>query len=79
VTDDANFARFRKCAAQVLATPEDRITLEANLREDFGADSLDLVDLVNALEKEFDIDVAEDALANVDTVGQAFSLVQSQL
>ena len=76
---DDNFARFRKCAAHVLATSEDKITADANLREDFGADSLDLVELINALEKEFKIDVAEDALEGVETVGEAFSMVQSRL
>lgn len=74
-----NFARFQKCAAQVLSISEDKITKEANLREDFGADSLDLVELINALEKEFDIDVSEDALEGIETVGEAFSMVQSRL
>jgi acyl carrier protein len=79
VSADDNFARFRKCAAEVLATSEDKITPEASLREDFGADSLDLVELVSALEKEFSIDVDEDALVSVESVGDAFALVQSQL
>lgn len=74
-----DFARFQKCAAQVLSTSVDKITKEANLREDFGADSLDLVELINALEKEFDIDVSEDALEGIETVGEAFSMVQSRL
>ena len=47
--------------------------------DDLDADSLDLVELVMALEESFDITVEETELENIETVGQAFDLVTSKL
>ncbi|MBT6447013.1 MAG: acyl carrier protein, partial [Acidimicrobiaceae bacterium] len=54
MSDEANFERFKKCAIEVLAVEGDKITKEASFADDLDADSLDLVELVMALEEEFD-------------------------
>jgi acyl carrier protein len=77
--DEALFARFRKCAVEVLSVPEDKIVPEARFGEDLDADSLDLVELVMALEEEFGVAVPEDELEGIKTVGQAYDLVTSKL
>ena len=69
------FARFRKCAVEVLSVEESAVTPDAKFGDDLDADSLDLVELVMALEEEFDIAVPEEDLANVETVRQAYDLV----
>jgi acyl carrier protein len=79
VSDDPNFERFKKCAVEVLAVPPEKVTREARFAEDLDADSLDLVELVMALEEEFDVAVDEDELEGVETVGQALDLVSSKL
>ncbi len=56
------FARFRKCAVEVLSVEESAVVPEANFGDDLDADSLDLVELVMALEEEFDISVPEEEL-----------------
>lgn len=76
---DDNFARFTKCATEILGVDESRITREAHFADDLDADSLDLVELVMALEEEFDISVPEEELEGIETVGQAFELVTSKL
>ena len=76
---DAAFEKFRECAVEVLQVPADKITKEAKFAEDLDADSLDLVELVMALEESFDITVEETELENIETVGQAFDLVTSKL
>ena len=53
--------------------------LEAKFGDDLDADSLDLVELVMALEEEFDITVDEDELEGVETVDQAYDLVAGKL
>lgn len=73
------FARFRKCAVEVLSVSEDQVTLEAKFGDDLDADSLDLVELVMALEEEFGVEVAEEELEDIQTVGQAFELVTGKL
>jgi acyl carrier protein len=76
---DELFARFRKCAVEVLSVPEDKVVPEARFGDDLDADSLDLVELVMALEEEFGIEVPEEELEGVETVGQAFELVTGKL
>ncbi|MDZ7734117.1 MAG: acyl carrier protein [Acidimicrobiia bacterium] len=79
MSDDANFERFKKCAVEVLAVDEGQLTTDARFGDDLDADSLDLVELVMALEEEFDVSVEEDELEGIETVGQAFELVKSKL
>jgi len=74
-----NWERFRKCAVDVLSVDADKVTPDAKFGDDLDADSLDLVELVMALEEEFDITVPEEELADVRTVGQAYELVTSKL
>lgn len=73
-----NFERFKKCAVDVLSVDESQITLETTF-ESLDADSLDLVELVMALEEEFDVNVEEEELEGVTTIQGAFSLVESKL
>ena len=76
---DDNFARFTKCAVDVLAVEADKVTLEASFADDLDADSLDLVELVMALEEEFDVSVEEQELEGIETVKGAFDLITSKL
>ena len=73
------FDKFKQCAVEVLQVEADKVTPEANFADDLDADSLDLVELVMALEEQFDITVDESELEGVETVGQAFELVTSKL
>jgi len=77
--DQELFARFRKCAVEVLSVNESQVVLEAKFGDDLDADSLDLVELVMALEEEFDISVPEEDLEGVTTVQNAYDLVTSKL
>ena len=79
VVDEALFARFRKCAVDVLSVEESKVVPEAKFAEDLDADSLDLVELVMALEEEFDVSVPEEELEGISTVGQAYELVTNKL
>jgi acyl carrier protein len=76
---DENFERFKKCAVEVLAVEPDQVTREAKFADDLDADSLDLVELVMALEEEFDVSVDEEELEGIETAGAAFDLIQSKL
>ena len=76
---DANFERFTKCAVEVLAVEASLITLEARFGDDLNADSLDLVELVMALEEEFDVSVEESELEGIETVGGAYAMITGKL
>ncbi len=77
--DQELFARFQKCAVEVLSVSEDQVTPDAKFGDDLDADSLDLVELVMALEDEFDVSIDEEELEGITKVGQAVDLVRSKL
>lgn len=79
MSDEKNFERFIKCAVEVLSVEAGQVTKEAKFADDLDADSLDLVELVMALEEEFDVTVEEEELEGVETVGSAYDLVVGKL
>ncbi len=79
MTDDATFKRFVDCAVTVLAVEADKVVRSASFADDLDADSLDLVELVMALEEEFDVNVEEEELDGITTVGAAYDLITSKL
>jgi acyl carrier protein len=77
--NEAAFEKFKSCTVEVLQVAPEQVTLDARFGEDLDADSLDLVELVMALEEAFDITVPEDELEGIETVEQAFKLVTGKL
>jgi acyl carrier protein len=77
--DQAAFDKFKQCAVEVLQVDPDKVTPTARFGDDLDADSLDLVELVMALEESFDVTVDETELEGIETVQQAFHLVTSKL
>jgi acyl carrier protein len=76
---DATFDKFKSCTIDVLQVPEDKVVPEARFGDDLDADSLDLVELVMALEEAFDITVEESEIEGIETVGQAYELISAKL
>ena len=70
------FARFRKCAVEVLSVEESAVVPEANFGDDLDADSLDLVELVMAFEEEFGVEIPDDAAEKITTVGDATKYIE---
>ncbi len=73
--DQELFGRFKKCAVEVLSVSEDQVVPDARFGDDLDADSLDLVELVMALEDRLDITVPEEDLEGVVTVGDALAVL----
>ncbi len=76
---DDNFERFKQCAVEVLAVEADQVIPEASFVDDLDADSLDLVELVMALEEEFGVNVEEEELEGITTIGAAYDLINGKL
>ena len=72
-------SKVRKVLAEQLAVDESQVTVEARFAEDLNADSLDLTEAVLALEDEMGIEIPEEEMEGVKTVGQAVDLVASKL
>ena len=74
------FQTMRDLVAEQFAIEPEEVSMESSFEEDLGADSVDLVELVMAMEEEFDMGEAnEDELAGLKTVGDAVNFVASKL
>ena len=69
--------RVRKIVIEQLGVTEDQVTLEASFVDDLGADSLDTVELVMALEEEFDAEIPDDQAEAITTVKQAVAFIEA--
>ena len=67
--------KVKKIVAEQLGSGEDEISNESSFIDDLGADSLDTVELVMALEEEFDIEIPDDDAENIATVQAAIDYV----
>ena len=64
--------------ADQLGVSEDEVTLEASFKEGLDADSLDLFELVMALEEEYDVEIPSDDLAELNTVGDVINYLKDK-
>ncbi len=70
--------KVAKIVVEQLGVSEDQVTPEAKFIEDLGADSLDQVELVMALEEEFGSDIPDDVAETLTTVGDAIAYIESK-
>ena len=73
------FEQVRDATVTVLGVDRDAVTEEARFFADLDADSLDLVELVMALEERFDVSIPEEELDGINTVGNALDLLLAKL
>ena len=70
------FDQVKDLVVDQLDADEDKVTLDANIQDDLGADSLDVVDLVMALEDEFAVEIPDEAVENIKTVGDVVKYIE---
>ncbi len=73
------FEKVKSILAEQFDVEESTITADTNLIVDLGADSIDVVELIMAIEGEFDIEIPEDEIENLKTVGEAVKFVEGLL
>ena len=73
------FDRVKKVVVEQLEVEVDKVTPEASFADDLQADSLDVVELVMALEEEFDIEIPDEAAEQIDTVGKAVDHISEKV
>ncbi|MBF0214019.1 MAG: acyl carrier protein [Magnetococcales bacterium] len=71
--------RVKKIVVEQLGVEASQVTEEANFVEDLGADSLDTVELVMALEEEFGCEIPDAAAEKIGTVKQAIAFIEKRL
>lgn len=72
------FEKVKELIVDTLGCDEEDVTLEASIKEDLGADSLDAVELVMAAEEEFGVEIPDDVAANLKTVKDIVDYVEKE-
>jgi len=73
-----DFEKLQNLVAEQLGTDAEKVTLESSFIEDLGADSLDLVELIMALEEEYDIEISDEDAGNLKTVQDAMNYIEKK-
>ena len=79
MTNEEHFEKLKGMIVDQLGVDEDSITMESSFVDDLNADSLDMVELVMAMEQEFDISVPDEVAEKVGTVGDAVEFIKSSI
>ena len=73
------FEDIKAVIVEVLGVDPEKVTLEANFREDLEADSLDLVELIMAFEDKFGAEIPDEDAQQITTVGEAVAYVEKRM
>lgn len=71
------FEKIRNILADQLDVDENNVTLDALIADDLGADSLDVVDLLMSIEDEFEIEIPDEEIENIKTVGNLVNYIEN--
>jgi len=69
--------KVKAILAEQFDVEKDKITADTDLQEDLGADSLDVVDLLMSIEDEFEVEVPDEEIENIKTVGSLVSYIEA--
>ena len=69
--------KVKAILAEQFDVEEDKITEESDLQKDLGADSLDVVDLLMSIEDEFEVEVPDEEIENIKTVGALVAYIEA--
>ena len=73
------FDKIKDIIVEQLDVEEDAVTMEASITEDLGADSLDVVDLVMSIEESFDVEIPDEEVKNIKTVGDIVKYIENKV
>ena len=73
------FDKVKEIIVDQLECDEDKVTMEAYITEDLGADSLDVVDLVMSIEESFDVEIPDEDVEGIKTVGDIVKYIESKV
>ena len=73
------FEKVKRILAEQLDADESELTMETNIAKDLGADSLDVVELLMTIEDEFSIEIPDEEIENIRTIGELTEYIQSNI
>ena len=72
------FEKIKKLLADQLDADEDDMTMETDIAKDLGADSLDVVELLMSIEDEFEVEIPDEDVENISTIGDIVEYIDSK-
>lgn len=72
------FDKIKEMIVDQLDVEADEVTMDANIQDDLGADSLDIVDLVMAVEDEFEVKIEDEVVESMKTVGDIVKFIDAE-
>ena len=72
------FDKVKEILCDQLDVDEDKVTMDSEIQEDLGADSLDIVDLIMSFEEEFGVEIPDEAAESIKTVGDIVNYIEEQ-
>ena len=73
------FDKIKDIIVEQLDVEEDAVTMQTSITEDLGADSLDVVDLVMSIEESFDVEIPDEEVENIKTVGDIVKYIENKV
>ena len=78
MTDELDFKELQELAAEILGVEPDQVQMGISFARDLAADSLDLVELIAAIEDKYDVELPEEELDNMKNVGDLWQFLLSE-
>jgi len=72
------FEKVKTILVDQLDVDEDAVTMECSIIDDLGADSLDVVDMIMSFEEEFDVEIPDEEIENLKTVGDIVKFIEAK-
>ena len=73
------FEKIKEILAEQLDADADEMTMDTNIARDLGADSLDVVELLMSIEDEFEVEIPDEEIENIKTIGDLTDYIQSNM
>lgn len=73
------FEKIKTILAEQLDANEDELTMDTNIAKDLGADSLDVVELLMSIEDEFEVEIPDEEIENIKTIGDLTEYIQNNM
>lgn len=73
------FEKIKAILAEQLEADEEEMTMETKIADDLGADSLDVVELLMSIEDEFEVEIPDEEIENLKTIGDVVEYIQNNM
>ena len=73
------FEKIKSILAEQLGADEAEMTMDTNIAKDLGADSLDVVELLMSIEDEFEVEIPDEEIENIRTIGELTEYIQNNI